>query len=266
MPFSPAFEDAYRLSIKPACEAAGAYAERVDEQIFSGSILERIYNQIWKADLVIADLSERNPNVFYEVGYAHAIGKTTVLLTRKAEDIPFDLKHFPHIVYADSLTTLRERLEGTVRWHIQNPLIAEEAIADVHIRVNGIRLGLATVIEVLVNSGATGFDLDIEVENHVGRVVGPIEGRLGLTYPADFDGIEQIDNYLTTKVFLDPETRLCLIGQRVSLLPGEWWSHTVPLARSSRPLVTDEEVSVAVRLLRPFGVRDFAFVIRVQHK
>jgi len=73
MPFHEDFDDIYRLGIKDACTAAGAYCERVDEQTFHERILDRIYNQIAKADLVIADMTGRNPNVFYEVGYAHAL-------------------------------------------------------------------------------------------------------------------------------------------------------------------------------------------------
>lgn len=98
MPFEESFKDIYLLGIKDTCEKAGAYCERVDEQIFKERILDRIFNQIAKADIVIADMTGKNPNVFYEVGYAHAIGKTTVLLTQNSEDIPFDLKHFPHVI------------------------------------------------------------------------------------------------------------------------------------------------------------------------
>jgi nucleoside 2-deoxyribosyltransferase len=87
MPFDETFSDVYKIGIRESCEAAGAYCERVDEQIFNERILDRIYNQIAKADLVIADMTGRNPNVFYEVGYAHALGKTTILLTSKTEDI-----------------------------------------------------------------------------------------------------------------------------------------------------------------------------------
>ena len=100
MPFAKEFDDVcYLLGIKPACETAGAYAERVDDQIFHESILQRIYNQISKADIIIADMTGRNPNVFYETGYAHALGKPVILLTRSSDDIPFDLKHYTHIVY-----------------------------------------------------------------------------------------------------------------------------------------------------------------------
>jgi nucleoside 2-deoxyribosyltransferase len=103
MPFDSAFDDIYTFGIKGACEELEYYAERVDEQIFDGTILDRIYNQISKADVIVADMSGRNANVFYEVGYAHALGKRTILLTNNANDIPFDLKHFPHIVYNNNI-------------------------------------------------------------------------------------------------------------------------------------------------------------------
>ena len=134
MPFSKAFEDAYEVAIRPACEAAGAYAERVDQQIFAGSIMERVYNQISKADLVVADMSERNPNVFYEVGYAHALGKTTILVTKTEDDIPFDLRQYPHIIYGGSLSHLKVELERRVRWHIANPSAVETAPEELDVR------------------------------------------------------------------------------------------------------------------------------------
>lgn len=266
MPFSEGFEDTYMLAIKPACEAAGAYAERVDEQIFSGSILERIYNQIAKADLVVADMSDRNPNVFYEVGYAHALGKTTILLTRAEEDIPFDLKHFPHIIYGDRLSHLKERLEGTVRWYMQNPTHTEEVTADIFVRVNSVQILDNSVVPIEVNPGATGLHLRIELENRLSRVIATVGGRLGLIYPNSFNVIKTIENYQTTDVELDEANRLCLAGQRFELMPGEWWSLTVPLTRSSHVFALNEDIPVTVRLLRPAGLRDYSFVVRVRHK
>jgi len=121
MPFDRDFDDVYALGIKRACEQAGAYAERVDEQLFQESILNRIYNQIAKADVIVADLSGRNPNVFYETGYAHALAKPTVLLTRAVEDIPFDLKHYPHIIYGGRISDLIGELEKRLRFILTNP-------------------------------------------------------------------------------------------------------------------------------------------------
>jgi len=110
MPFDAAFDDVYVLAIKQAGEDAGAYVQRVDEQIFRETILQRVYDQIRAADLIVAEMSGRNPNVFYEVGYAHALEKTVILVTRVADDIPFDLKHYPHIVYHGRLAELRAQL------------------------------------------------------------------------------------------------------------------------------------------------------------
>lgn len=121
MPFNEDFDDIYKLGIKEAAKEVGAYAERVDEQIFTEGILERIFNQISKADVIVADMTGRNPNVFYEVGYAHALGKIVLLLTQKVDDIPFDLKHKQHIVYGNSgskIQNLRSELNPKLNWAI----------------------------------------------------------------------------------------------------------------------------------------------------
>ena len=118
MPFSEEFNDIYKYGIKGAAEDANAYAERVDEQLYDEGILDRIFNQINKADVIVADMTGRNPNVFYEVGYAHALGKIVLLLTKNANDIPFDLIHRPHTVYAGKIQTLREELSQKLIWAI----------------------------------------------------------------------------------------------------------------------------------------------------
>ena len=66
-------------------------------------------------------MTGRNANVFYEVGYAHALGKRAILLTRDVDDIPFDLKHFPHIVYGKSIMGLRDDLRVRIEWCVKNP-------------------------------------------------------------------------------------------------------------------------------------------------
>ncbi|MBI3913920.1 MAG: hypothetical protein HY327_07010 [Chloroflexi bacterium] len=119
MPFSDEFKDIYEVGIKPACRDAGAHCERVDEQRFTESILQRIYDQIAKADIIVADMTARNPNVFYEVGFAHALNKHTILLTQKSEDIPFDLKHYRHIVYGGKISELKSQLQKELRFFIR---------------------------------------------------------------------------------------------------------------------------------------------------
>jgi hypothetical protein len=121
MPFSNDFRDIYQVGIKPACQEAGARCERVDDQMFLENILDRIYDQIISADIVVAEMSGRNPNVFYEAGYAHGLNKKVILLTQNADDIPFDLRQYPHIIYNGSIVTLKEQLEPRIRWCIENP-------------------------------------------------------------------------------------------------------------------------------------------------
>lgn len=115
MPFDSSFNDVYRLGIQAAADELGIIANRVDEQVFhKEGILERIYNQINAADFIIADMTGKNPNVFYEVGYAHAKNKLCVLLTASADDIPFDLRHHRHIVYGKSISGLKDKLKEDI--------------------------------------------------------------------------------------------------------------------------------------------------------
>jgi len=132
MPFDSAFDDIYKFGIKEPAAKLNIKAERVDEQIYSEVILERIYQQIDVADIIIADMSGQNPNVFYEVGYAHAKEKTCILLTSNAEDIPFDLKHRRHIIYKDSIQSLSSDLTEELKWAIQEI----EKIKSSHIQVS----------------------------------------------------------------------------------------------------------------------------------
>jgi hypothetical protein len=116
MPFDKKFDDIYKFGIKAAAGSLAIRAERVDEQIFSEGILERIYRQIDAADVVIADMTGQNANVFYEVGYVHAKGKLCLLLTQDADDIPFDLRHRRHIVYGGSIENLVAALKKDLVW------------------------------------------------------------------------------------------------------------------------------------------------------
>ena len=116
MPFDAGFDDIYKLGIQAAAKESDIVAERVDEQSYSETILERIYRQIAIADFIIADMTGKNANVFYEVGYAHAKNKLCTLLTQTTSDIPFDLRHHRHIVYGGSISDLRNKLRIEFEW------------------------------------------------------------------------------------------------------------------------------------------------------
>ena len=110
MPFTNQFQNIYEYGIRDIAKTLRIRCERVDEIEFNDTILSQIYKGIESADIVIADMTGRNPNVFYEVGYAHALHKDVVLLTQNVKDIPFDLKGHNHIVYGGQISVLKEKL------------------------------------------------------------------------------------------------------------------------------------------------------------
>lgn len=73
--------------------------ERGDDVFGSNVIMDDIAKSIRRAKLIVADLTGRNPNVFYEVGIAHALNKQVLLMTQSIDDVPFDLRHRRALVY-----------------------------------------------------------------------------------------------------------------------------------------------------------------------
>ncbi len=72
---------------------------RADDIYSTGIIIKEIWDSIQKAQIIIADATDKNPNVFYEMGLAHAIGKDIIIITQSIDDIPFDLRHRRLIIY-----------------------------------------------------------------------------------------------------------------------------------------------------------------------
>lgn len=114
MPFAKEFDDVYILGIREVAEKLGYVVERADDIEHNGQILDLIQQKIRDCDLAVADTSSQNPNVFYEVGFAHAAGVPTILITRSGQAIPFDLQSMNHIFY-ETIVVLRERLENRIR-------------------------------------------------------------------------------------------------------------------------------------------------------
>ena len=80
-------------------------------------------NDIWdainEAYIIVADVTGRNPNVMYEIGMAHTVGKKVIILTQTMDDVPFDLRHIRCIVYEDSpvgLAELRRVITVTIQY------------------------------------------------------------------------------------------------------------------------------------------------------
>ena len=100
MPFDEEFTPIYGDFIRPVLEDSGFYVKRADDIESQQNILRDIVEAISLSDLVIADLTGANPNVFYELGLAHAMKKPVILITQSVEDVPFDLRSYRLLEYS----------------------------------------------------------------------------------------------------------------------------------------------------------------------
>jgi len=112
MPFDEKFASIYDAIIKKVVESSELRCIRADEIFGTQPIIQDILEHIQKAKFLIADLTGRNPNVFYELGLAHAMGKEVILITQDLRDVPFDLEHYRCIVYEDSVAGAEKLKKG----------------------------------------------------------------------------------------------------------------------------------------------------------
>jgi hypothetical protein len=100
MPFADPVGGYYKAVYEPAIQKAGLKRVRADDDIFStGKIIEQVWSGIQTAKVLVAELTGRNPNVFYELGLAHALQKPVVLVSSNEADVPFDIQHIRVIYY-----------------------------------------------------------------------------------------------------------------------------------------------------------------------
>lgn len=104
MPFTEQWsDDVWSQVISVAVNDLGMNPVRADN-LYGQNIMEDVWTSILQSSIIICDTTNRNPNVFYELGIAHTLGKDIILLTQNIEDIPFDLQAYRHIVYKTTMT------------------------------------------------------------------------------------------------------------------------------------------------------------------
>lgn len=130
MPFANPLGGYYDKIYKPAIERAGLQPVRADADIFgTGKIIDQVWTGINAAKVLVAELTNRNPNVFYELGIAHALEKPVVLVSSNEDDVPFDLQHI-RVIYYDMTdpfwgSKLMDKVAENILSAIENP---EEAV------------------------------------------------------------------------------------------------------------------------------------------
>jgi hypothetical protein len=102
MPLDVGFNPIYE-SIRQAADNAGLRCRRADDIWENAAIIQDVVVLIDRSRIVVCDCSGRNPNVFYEAGIAHTLGREVILITQNAQDIPFDLRHLRYIRYLNNV-------------------------------------------------------------------------------------------------------------------------------------------------------------------
>jgi hypothetical protein len=122
MPFTAALKPVWEDHIRSVVATMGLTAKRADDFFTAHSVMADVWNAICASSAIVADCTGRNPNVFYEIGVAHTMGKPVILITQDRDDVPFDLRHLRYIEYEYTPpgmrrfeASLKETLAGVLR-------------------------------------------------------------------------------------------------------------------------------------------------------
>ncbi|QIA21777.1 hypothetical protein A9K68_008075 [Mesorhizobium sp. AA22] len=116
MPFTGSFAGVYQ-AIQQASRNNGMTCERADNIWKESAVIQDIFGLIFRSYIVVCDFTGKNPNVFYEAGIAHTLGKHVIPITQSADDIPFDLRHHRYLLYlnnGEGLSVLQHKLSERI--------------------------------------------------------------------------------------------------------------------------------------------------------
>jgi hypothetical protein len=161
MPYGGWFDQYYDDIYCPAIEDGGLTPNRADDLYRPGTIINDIWTLTQAAKLILADLSGRNPNVFYELGLAHALAKPAILVTDSIESVPFDLRALRVIEYDKNEPNWGDVLKDKITIAIQEVLKAPlEAVLPAFLKVDrSAKPGTVTEPEKAILELRRDFDL-----------------------------------------------------------------------------------------------------------
>ena len=182
MPFKTKLESIYSKHMKKMAQELGLRMLRADEIFSPKPFMEKVWDGICAAQLILADCTEKNPNVFYEIGMAHTVGKKVVLITRSDKDVPSDIKHFDYIHYnydPEGVETLIERLRKFLNAHFTSAA-RNEAYDKVTASFNEPQPNEAVGRTIRCSGIVTGLQpgLNLWLAVEVGNLVWPKENKV----------------------------------------------------------------------------------------
>ena len=107
MPYGPSFDGLYDDFIREVLTDVGFEVTRADEVTTSASIMSAVIGGIKESCVIVADLTDNNPNVYYEMGIAHALHKPVIYLAQDVDELPFDIKAYQVIHYTRDYAVMK---------------------------------------------------------------------------------------------------------------------------------------------------------------
>jgi len=211
MPFGSWFDNYFSEIYQPAILNAGLIPKRADDIYRPSTIVQDIWNYTQGARLVLADLTGKNANVFYELGLAHALAKPAILVTNSMDDVPFDLRALRVIEYNKNDcnwgNVLKEKIEKSIRETLESPL---NSVLPAFLNINNSEKTKITINE----KDFLELKRDLEMlRNEIRHSSSRIENRI----PA-YEAIELIKKYLNSGI----PTNLILDRMYRYGVPGNW--------------------------------------------
>jgi hypothetical protein len=208
-------DEIYLHWIKPAIESVMApdgipvSCHRADKEPRPGDIISHIIENLVTADIVIADLTGQNPNVFYELGVRHAVQNNTILIAERLDDIPFDLRGqrtFPYSYTPSDMLKLKDSLEQAVR-----TIVTSESRID-----NPVRQYLYTreIERISAPAAPPGYDAVRDILAEM--------ANLKRDFRKQADDIRQLMEHLTTPVETDDRVETNDQEHGLSFFEGVW--------------------------------------------
>lgn len=117
MPFDTSFNKVFK-SLKQVADEVGLSCRRADDIWNDPTVIQDVFDLIYRSRVVVCDCTDRNPNVFYETGIAHTLGRDVILITQSKNDIPFDLTHLRYVPYLNNNEGLK-KLRRTLKSKLQ---------------------------------------------------------------------------------------------------------------------------------------------------
>jgi hypothetical protein len=252
MPFGGWLDDYYVEIYSPAIRAVGLRSHRADDLFRPSTIINDIWSYTKKAKVLLADLTGKNANVFYELGLAHALGKPAILVAESMEDIPFDLRALRIILFdknaPDWGQRLKEKIESSLKEVLQSPV---EAVLPAFLDVK------STTSKPTVSSEQRDF---IEIKQELDLLRRELRSRnqLGtfasLTVPSNADSLREViidwakagvpeSNIMRRAaemgVSMDWTDRVLRAAEERGVLTRRQWLVTTPrVVKSVKPTIT----------------------------